>query len=236
MILNAILFNVVFWAIMFFLLYLPVRRILRIRRTPITPIAKLPKAGTVKIRGRTFVNEEVKNSPITNKKCVYCDVEIKYYRSGIKTIGSWESVLFEQSRQPISIHDKTGMAKILTGEWASLNIARKDNITKARGRWDTLDSKIKSILPQGNTKWLNSLGRLHITERIIQPQEDLFIYGHVERQDDLAVIKPSGGHPLEITDGDEQKLLTNLYSNIRGKILAGLFIFLGGMWFILHTK
>jgi hypothetical protein len=236
MILNAILFNVVFWVIMFFLLYLPVRRIIRIRQTPITPIAKLPKAGTVKIRGRTFVNEEVKNSPISNKKCVYWDVEIRYYRSGTKTIGSWESVSFDQSSQPISVHDKTGAAKLMTGEWASLNITRKDNVTKSKGRWDELDTKIKSILPQGNTKWLNSLGRLHVTERLIQPQEDLFIYGHVERQDDLAVVKPSEGHPLEITDGDEQKLLTHLYSNIRGKVFAGLLIFLSGMWLILNTK
>jgi len=236
MILTAILFSVVFWAIMFFLLYIPVRRIMRIQQTPITLIPRLPKAGTVKIRGRTFMNEEVKNSPISNKKCVYWDVEIKYYRSSSKTIGSWESVSFDQSSQPISVHDKTGSATIMTGEWASLNITRKDNITKALGRWENLDAKIKSILPQGNTKWLNSLGRLHVIERIIQPKEDLFVYGRVERQGDQVIIKPSEGSPLEITDGNEQKLLSNLYSNIRGKIFVGLLIFIGGMWLILYMK
>ena len=236
MILNAILFNIVFWAIMFFLFYIPVRRILRIRQTPITPIARLPKAGTVKVRGRTFMNEQLQNSPISDKQCVYWEVEIKHHQSGSKTIGSWESVLSEQSHQPISIHDKTGAAKIMTGEWTSFNIARNDNITRAKGRWDNLDTRIKTLLPQADRKYLNGLGRLYVTERIIQPKEDLFIYGHVEIQNDQAIFKPSEAHLLEIADGNEQNLLSNLYGNLRGKIFAGLFIFLGGMWLIFNVK
>jgi hypothetical protein len=194
--------------------------IINIRRKPTIAIGDLPGAGRVEVVG--MAGQKISESPLTKSPCVLWQLKVEEEKVSNKGNINWATVYDKTSNQPFEIYDETGRiqiqpdgADLILGEDASL---------------DNLDAQATTALRSlgiETTNWLGSKKRMRVRERLISPEELVYVVGKIQQKDGSKSIA-CGGDRLVIADRGESDTLSTLYNrlakNVGVVILGGIIL------------
>ena len=172
-------------------------------------------------------------SSITNTDCAFYEVEIEERRGGRNP--HWVTLKKMTSPQPFEVQDETSRIGVQP-EGASLVI--KNDFQKSPGLFTPLDPPILEAVERLGVETTGALKMrktLRVTERRIEPGEDIFVLGQIKMVEGRRQIAAIDRDSLIIADRGEQPLLHSLY--IRVALLLVLipagFVLVG--WLVLRS-
>ncbi len=208
----------------------PLKKIVRILRTPSYSNNTIPDGKIVEITGR--VRSEFCNlhSPLARTDCALWQVEVQEYVSGGEA-GSWETIFTETSVHPFDVYKGSTSLKVYPTD-AELTLYT--DFCKESG---PLAGDFEPALQTAVDKLLSSLPfhrdftrPLKVLERTVKADETIFILGRIKEQNGIRLISSSkDGFPFLISDRSQFILLSGLYLRIIVSIilLTALGVFLG---------
>ena len=189
----------------------PIGQILRIRRAPTTPVGLLPDSGPAEVFGRAA--GDTRSSPLAQAPCLFWQVEVQEYRSNGKS-GHWATIYRQASTEPFAIDDGTGSVDMFP-EGASLTLV--DDVRATRGLFGNMSDDMLAALERMGVRTTGFLGfgrRLRVFERRLEPGEQVYALGYVERIGGRPVLRSIPDAPLLLADRSENDLLSALYARV----------------------
>jgi E3 Ubiquitin ligase len=202
-----------------FILYKPLRQIVRIRRAPTLPIAAVPTTGQVEVVGRA--GGSILLSPISDTACVLWHVEVQEYR-GCGKSGRWVTILKQTSGQSIEIDDGTG--RILAVP-AGAELVLDDDLRASRGLFGNMTPQIAAALERMGIALRGVLGMkraLRVREQLILSGEQIYALGLAEVAAGQLRLCSTEDMPLLLADRSEHDLLHNLYRQVGISVFCAL--------------
>lgn len=197
--------------------YTRIRRIVRIQRTPTSPINALPYEGDVEVTGSASL--PVTKSPITRTDCAYWQVEVKARRSTGRS-SSWYTIFKKSSDEIFQVQDGTGFVSVLP---AGADVLLNDDFQKTSGFLTSLDAEtLQAVRGLGvETEGLWGMKKtLKVTEKVISNGDVVYVLGQVDSGGGMKIIKSFDKSPLILSDRSEKKLLLGLYTEAAALVLG----------------
>lgn len=215
---------VVFFVVMVVLIMRQVQSIRRYRATLPQPIGILPAVGPGAVIGQA--SGDLQNSLFAQAPCVFWQAQVREYRSSGKS-GRWVTVFEQTSQQPFTINDGTGTIVIQpNGAQSVLRVAMREK----QGLFRQLSPETLTTLERFNISQRHFLGvrrQLEITERRIEPGDQIYTLGHLNRWQDQRMLASSINERLILADRSLQELLTPLYWQLGGLITLTVVMTIG---------
>lgn len=196
-------------------------KIIRIYRTPVYRINELPTKGRVIVVGKA----EGKNTKSILKKtdCSLWQVVIEGYRTYFNR-NRWLTIYSQMSQEPFELSDETGWIQIYP---ANAQLILYDDIKKSGSFFHPLPARIKRTIEELGVPTMDAPGidsKLRVYERIIDPGDEIYVFGEVGYENGAKVIKSEGKLPFIISDHKEFDVTNTLFTQIVGNIAVGIFI------------
>jgi hypothetical protein len=217
-------------AISVVMLLRPLGQIIRIRRVATAPVGALADAGPAEVFGRA--DGDAQPSPIGQAPCVFWQVEVQEYRSTGKS-GHWRTIFRQASIEPFAIDDDTGRVQVLP---AGAELTLVDDVRASRGLFGNMTEEMLAALERMGIPTTGFLGfnrRLRVFERRIEPGEQVYALGYVERMGGQPLIRSVPDAPLLLADRSERELLLSLYARVAIGALVPLLILGVGVFVLL---
>ena len=193
--------------------------------------------GFVEIIGKVESCEELLVSPIDKKDCVYFDLHIeRYVRRGKRS--RWETVkrIFDTSL--FYLNDDSDKILIDSND-AELNF--KTDLKVQTGLFKEMPKKIKNYCEENEIthQFLGIKQKLRFTEKIIEPNDQLYIMGSAIENDKTELIKDSGSIKIGksddhlyyyISDSSEKELLHQFGWKVPLQIFGGAIVAIGALY------
>jgi len=151
-------------------------------------------------------------SPLKRKSCSLWQVEIEgrqYYPQWRKYY--WSTLYNQTSQEPFEIIDKTGKVRIIP---ANAQLILHDDFRKSSNFLSPLPPHVKSAIEELGVMTIDAPGverQLRVFERIVKPQDEIYIMGEVHFENGSKVIKYGKRVPFTISDRGEDEVLGALF-------------------------
>lgn len=201
-----------------------------------TPPSKIRSVaiGFAELNGKAKMNQAL-TAPFSGRPCVYYHGEIERYETvhtGKSSTTTWVMKWRGEKSEPFSITDGTGTIALKT-EQAEFNCAPDKRWYLRPGssftmrRWNYKAGKLSDIEPdayeisptEGGSR---RVGGYRFTERIIAPDEQVYVLGTVKREDDVFVGLDRAHGPFVISDRKEADLLKQMRLSGTGMLVFGV--------------
>jgi len=205
--------------------YRALLKIIRIRRTSTYRINKLPMKGQVIVVGKA----EGKNTKNLLKRtdCSLWQIVVEGYGTGYNTRRpQWTTIYSQMSQEPFELSDETGRIQIYP---ANAQLILYDDINKSGSFFHPLPARIRRAVEELGVPTIDAPGidkKLRVHERIIDPGDEIYIFGEVIYENDTKVIKSEGKLPFIISDHKEFDVTNTLFTQIVGNIITGIIVLL----------
>lgn len=195
-------------------------KVIRIYRTPIYRISELPTKGQVIVVGKA----EGKNTKSLLKKtdCSLWQVVIEGYRTYFNR-NQWLTIYSQMSQEPFELSDGTGRLQVYP---ANAQLILDDDIHKSGSFFHPLPSRIRRAIEELGVPTMDAPGidsKLRVHERIIDPGDEIYVFGEVKYENGSKVIKSGNRLPIIISDHKEYDVTRTLFTQIVGNIAVGIF-------------
>jgi hypothetical protein len=207
---------ILFFVFVFVLLFVlaaaqPLRRIMRIHRTPTTPLGMLPSYGSVEAVGQALAATGL--SPISAQPCALWQIQVQEWRHS-RTGWGWSTIFTQTSSAPFAIGDGTGQAMVesINGE-----LVFSEDVKIQSGLFTSLSPEILAALERSGIATTGFLGlqrNLRVLERMISAGETIYVLGAVDSGAGRPIIRAAPDTSLIITDRSESDLLLHLYLQV----------------------
>jgi hypothetical protein len=194
--------------------------------------------GFAELAGRAKVRETL-TAPLSGRPCTYYACEIERYEtsgSGKYRRTGWVRKWHEEHHIGFSLDDGTGSITLKTDQ-AEFNCApdkrwylrpgSRFTIKRWRDHTGTiaeLELDAHEIAPA--EPGASRIGSYRFTERIIAPDEEIYVLGTVKREDDVFVGRDRRLGPFVISDMKEAVLIKRLRSQAIGSLIVGFILLL----------
>lgn len=220
-------------AISALMLIRPIGQIIRIRRVPTTPVGLLPDAGPAEVFGRAAGGTRA--SPLAQAPCLFWQVEVQEYRSNGKS-GHWATIFRQASTEPFAIDDGTGGVEVFP-EGASLTLV--DDVRASRGLFGNMSDEMLAAIERLGVSPTGFLGfgrRLRVFERRLEPGEQVYALGYVERIAGRPVLRSVPDAPLLLADRSEKDVLAALYARVGLTALVPILMIVIGLTVLIAAR
>ena len=189
----------------YFFLKKLIAKIKLITETETSSISRV-HTGLYEINGKAKVYEKTLISPISQKECLYFDIDVMKEVQN-KNSKSWRSIYKEKSTSYFALEDQTGKA-IINPQNANFDLS--EDLDNTVGFFDALPSHIEDYLKEKGSSYFDlfKYRRFKYTECIIETGDELFAIGEVTDLDpNHFPIFSSTERKLILTDKTEEELI-----------------------------
>jgi len=188
--------------------YPVIKEIIEFHRTPTEIISALPSEGLFRTSGKA--NSTVIKSPITQSDCVWWQVEIQS-SSGEN---SWKTIYKDTSKDYFEINDGTGKIRLPP---TNANFVIRNDIAESSGFLKSMDPQFREVIEKmgiDTTYFKGYYKQLRVHERVIEPEDEIFVFGEIGYQDGIKTFLPredAQDTTLVINDSDGRNVVLKLY-------------------------
>lgn len=198
------------------------KKIIRIYSIPTGPINKLPEKGQVEVVGKVIGKGE--HSPLKRTNCAFWQVEVQEATRRGNYHHKWETTYMFMSETPFEINDGTGSIQI---DPAGAYIALHNDLHRVGDYWNSLPGRIKEGLEKLGVSTVELFGSersLRVFERVIKANDEVYVLGEIDNNDNSKILKSKNGSPIIIGDFSERVVLKKLYGYLAIHIFLIAFI------------
>lgn len=194
------------------------------RDTP-TSTARSVAMGPVELRGTVVVGDETISTPFSGDDCVAHRYAV-WEKNQYDDRAEWRLQIAGGDNSPFRLEDDTGSIQV-DPDFFRLDFEAHETVIPAHQVPPIDTEELSPLLNDVKDELLQpSENQRKFVEYVLQPGEDVYIFGKATRQNDAMITNNDHG-PSIITDKDMKAAVSQLRNDIGLRIVAGIVLLTG---------